>query len=293
MNIDQEVRKKILNILLQQRGNFDGSDAQYALSFDINKSIYNRLKNGETEKVLSDKKWITIARHLGVQLGDEIQWYKGETNVFQYITTQMTICKAEGISGMFCDRPETGKTFAAQWFCTNTKNSIYIDCSLNKSKDDFVRAISKGFGLNYTAKYKDVFADLAYYLNVIHKPFIALDEAGDLSYGAELEIKALWNAAPYRCGWYKLGAEGLKKKLERNQIMEKVGYAENNSRFGNKFNRLTPVVADENLEFWKEEALAIIKANAPAGTDIQTLLTKANGSNRVLRNQLIKLKRQS
>jgi hypothetical protein len=292
MIINEEVRKKIAHVLLQNRQNFDGSDAQYSLSFDINKGIYAQIKTGKTERVLSDKKWITIARRLGVQLGDEPDWVTSRTGVFDYITSQMAICKAESISGTFCDIPESGKTVAARWFCANTKNSVYIDCSLYKSKQKLIRAIAKGFGVEHTGNYADVFSDLIYYLKVVHKPFIALDESGDLEYSAELELKALWNGAEYCCGWYRLGANGLERKIERGITSRKVGFEENFSRFGGKVQTVYPKVKDERFEFWKEEAVAIIQDNAPAGCDIQQLLIKANGSNRALRTQILKLKRK-
>lgn len=292
MTINEEVRKKILNALLQNRGNFDGSDAQYARSFDINKGVYSRLSQGETERVLSDKKWISLARMLQVQLGDEPEWIPARTAVFEYLTTQMSICKAESLSSIYCDVSEVGKTVAGRWFCQNSKNSVYVDCSLHKSKQKLIRAIAQGFGINHTGKYADVFSDLVYYLRVVNKPFIVFDEAGDLDYSAFLELKALWNGSENCCGWYMMGADGLKRKLERGKENQRVGFMEVISRYGSRYNRITPVVEGERLEFWKEEALAIISVNAPSGTDVQKLLQKSNGSHRALRTQILKLKRQ-
>jgi hypothetical protein len=292
MTINEEVRKKILNALLQNRGNFDGSDAQYARSFDINKGVYSRLSQGETERVLSDRKWISLARMLQVQLGDEPEWIPAQTSVFEYLTTQMNLCKAESLSSIYCDISEVGKTVAGRWFCKNTKNSVYVDCSLHKSKQKMIRAIAQGFGINHSGKYADVFSDLVYYLRVVNKPFIVFDEAGDLDYSAFLELKALWNGSENCCGWYMMGADGLKRKLERGKENQRVGFMEVISRYGSRYNRITPVVEGERLEFWKEEALAIISVNAPSGTDVQKLLQKANGSHRALRTQILKLKRQ-
>lgn len=308
MTLSTEARQKIAAALLQNRKNFDGSDAQYSLSFDINKSVFNRIKNGETEQLMNDKKWISTARRLGVQLGDEPEWLPAHTAVFEYLISQMTICKAESLSGMYCDVTEVGKTFAGKYMAANTKNTIYIDCSQYKSKQKLVRAIAQGFGLEHSGKYAEVFSDLAYYLRVVYKPLIILDEAGDLEYSAFLELKALWNAAEYLCGWYMMGADGLEQKINRGRDNKKVGFAENFSRFGSKYNRLTPRQEEERLEFWKEEACKIIEANAPAGTDIQTLINRSIigqpngkkkettnglvfGSNRSLRTQILKLKR--
>ncbi len=43
-------------------------------------------------------------------------------------------------------------------------------------------------------------------------PLVVLDEAGDLQYEAFLELKALWNATEMCCGWYMMGADGLRRR---------------------------------------------------------------------------------
>lgn len=66
--ITTELKQRIAQAMTERRGNFGGSDAQYAVSLGINGSIYNRIKNGETEKVLADAKWISLARTLMCRL---------------------------------------------------------------------------------------------------------------------------------------------------------------------------------------------------------------------------------
>jgi len=292
MNIDEQARKKILTALLSVRGNFDGSDAKFALAYGINKSVFNRLKKGETERVLKDAAWITMARKLNVLLGDEPEWMAANTGVFEYLTSQMSVCKSESISAMYCDATEVGKTFAAKHFVSGNKNAVYVDCSLHKTKNKLVRFIAQSFGVDNTGRYDDVFADLVYLLKVIYKPIVILDEFGDLDYSAFMEVKALWNGSEGTCSWYALGADGLQKKIDQGRINKRVGFAEIFSRYGSKYNRITPLVPDEQKEFWMEEAVAIINANLPNYQDKQKLLIKANGSNRALRTQILKIKRQ-
>lgn len=294
MTIDETARKKIVAALLSARDNFEGSDAKFASSYNISASVFNRLKKGETDRLMRDAVWISVARKLGVVLGDEPELLTADTAVFQYITSQLTLCKSESISAMYCDATETGKSHSAKWFVANNKNSVYVDCSLHKSKQKLIRHIAQSLGIDFMGRYEDVFADLVYLLKVIYKPIVILDEFGDLDYSAFMEVKALWNGTEGACAWYAMGADGLQKKIESGRINRRVGFAEIYSRYGSKFNRVTPLVPEEQKEFWMEEALAIIDVNLPiiAPQDRQKMLIKSNGSTRALRNQILKLKRK-
>ena len=42
-------------------------------------SVYSAIKNGQTDKALSDANWISIARKLGVNLRGEMEWKAAKT----------------------------------------------------------------------------------------------------------------------------------------------------------------------------------------------------------------------
>ncbi|MGQ3647375.1 AAA family ATPase, partial [Ornithobacterium rhinotracheale] len=90
------------------------------------------------------------------------------------------------------------------------KNAFYIDCSQAKTKQLFIRLLAKTIGVDSTGRYADVKNTLKTYLAYLEKPLIVLDEAGDLDYTAFLELKELWNATQGHCGWYMIGADGLR-----------------------------------------------------------------------------------
>ena len=71
--ITTEVKKSILEAISLNRSNYP-SDAKHAASLGITTSVYSAVKNGQTDKVLSDANWISIARKLGVSLRGEIEW---------------------------------------------------------------------------------------------------------------------------------------------------------------------------------------------------------------------------
>lgn len=275
--ITENFKSQIITALKQRRENFAGSNAQFAVSLGINASQYSRIINGEMEKVLSDSNWIHLGRLMNIRPNQLQEWQTAKTEMFIYIMTQLDFCQRNNTSRLLCDIPDIGKTYTAVYYAKTHKNVAYIDCSQVKTKQKFVRQIAKEFGLDYNGKYADVYGDLVYYLQELENPLIIADEIGDLEYPAFLELKALWNATERCCGWYAMGADGLKHKIELGINHKKVGYAELFSRFGNCFQKLSPDDEDGVKKFRASHAAKIIKANYN-GTDRLKIFVDSNSS---------------
>ena len=85
--ITEAQKQKILAAIAANRANYP-SDAKHAASLAISTSVYSAIKNGQTDKALSDANWISIARKLGVNLRGEMEWKAAKTPTFEYITAQ-------------------------------------------------------------------------------------------------------------------------------------------------------------------------------------------------------------
>lgn len=288
--ITTENKKKILAAINANRANYP-SDAKHAASLGITTSVYSAVKNGQTERVLSDANWISIARRLNVSLRGEIEWKPAQTSTFKYINAQLEFCQQAGLSGILCDIPNIGKTFTARYYVAHHANAVYIDCSQVKTKVRMVKKIASEFGVGTHGRYVDIFEDLVYYLRSIDSPLIILDEAGDLQYEAFLELKALWNATERCCAWYMMGADGLKEKINRSIECKKVGYTEMLSRYGDRYSKVTPDDGREREKFLNEQARVVAKVNAPEGTDIALVVRKSGGGLRRVYTEIEKLKR--
>ncbi len=289
--ITTEVKNKILAAIKANRANYP-SDAKHAASLGITTSVYSAVKNGQTDRVLSDANWISIARKLGVSLRGEIEWKVAKTPTFMFITAQLEACQSSGISAILCDLPNIGKTFTARHYVKTHPNAIYIDCSQVKTKLKLVRKIAAEFGVDSKGRYSDVYEDLVYYLGSIVSPLIILDEAGDLQYEAFLELKALWNATERCCAWYMMGADGLKEKINRSIECKKVGYTEMLSRYGDRYSKVTPDDSKERTKFLIDQARIVAKLNAPEGIDAGEIARKTGGGLRRVYTEIEKLKRQ-
>lgn len=289
--VTTEIKNKIVAAIAQARENYP-SDAKHAASLGINAGVYSAIRNGQTDRVLSDANWITIARKLGVSLRGEIEWKAAKTETFKYITTQLEAIQERGLSTILCDLPNIGKTFTARHYVGTHANAVYIDCSQVKTKLKLVRRIASEFGVDSKGRYADVYDDLVYYLRSIDRPLVILDEAGDLQYEAFLELKALWNATERCCAWYMMGADGLKEKIRRSIECRKVGYTEMLSRYGDRYCKVTPDEAKDRDAFLKEQARVVAKVNAPEGADVAQIVRKSGGGLRRVYTEIEKLKLQ-
>lgn len=250
MRLDITFKNKVREAILKDRENYGGNDVEYAKKLGIDKAIYNRMKKGETEKLISDTKWLIIANDLGVKLRED-NWKIARTQIYSEIEDNLAVCKETGMSMILVDDCGIGKTFCAKHIVRQMKNAFYVDCSQAKTKQQFIRLLAKTIGVDNTGRYTDVKTAIKTYLIYLEKPLIVLDEAGDLDYNAFLELKELWNAAPRQCGWYMIGADGLRAKIDRGISCKKVGYAEIFDRYSN-FVKLVPTGTDDKEQFYKK-----------------------------------------
>ena len=131
--ISNDIKTRIVLAISGNRQNY-ATDAKHAVALGISTSVYSEIKKGNTEQKLSDAKWMSIARRLGVSLDDGAEWKIVKTPTFEYLTSQLELCRAKSLSGMFCDIPNIGKTVAAQYHAKTHKNVVYVDCSQVKTK---------------------------------------------------------------------------------------------------------------------------------------------------------------
>jgi DNA transposition AAA+ family ATPase len=232
---------------------------------------------------------MSIARRLNVSFTSDAGWVTAKTPVFDYIYGQLKSCQQDSLSGLICDRADIGKTYTALVYVKEHRNAVYIDCTQVKTKSRFIQKLAREFGLDYNGSYANLYDDLVYYLrNGVKNPLIVLDEAGDLEAKAFLELKALWNATERLCGWYMMGADGLKAKIELNLKNRKVGYTELYSRYGNKFQKVIPAGKEESEAFIKHQVSQIAIANG--ASNVQKLYAICGGSLRRIYTEVQKQK---
>jgi len=272
--ITPEFKTQVRTEILNARENYGGSDADYSKSLGLSASVYSRLKKGQTDKLISDTQWLTIARLLNVSAKQD-NWKIAKTLVYDQIDDSIHFCQEYSRSVILVDDCGIGKTFCARHIIKSLKNAFYLDCSQCKTKQIFIRTLAKTVGVDPTGRYVDVKANLKYFLNLIERPFICLDEAGDLEYNAFLELKELWNATTGHCGWYMMGADGLRAKIKRGIQNEKVGYREIFSRFSDEFITVIPSGTAERKQFYLQLLTDVATVNCDNKELIRKMVAKS------------------
>ncbi|MCX8018907.1 MAG: ATP-binding protein [Chitinophagaceae bacterium] len=273
LQLTSEFKKKVLEALMAQRANYDGSDAAFSKTIGINQAVFSQLKNGKTEGLVKDSQWLNWARELGISL-HEREWNIARTAVLNVIEQEVKFCKRYAKSRICVDECGIGKTFTAKYLSRTLKNCFYVDASQCKSKQHFVRTLAKTLGVDHTGKYNEVKANLKYYIKMLPSPVIIVDEAGDLEYPALLELKELWNATDGACGWYLMGADGLRAKIERGIANKKVGFRELFSRFSEKFTSIVPADRQEKLAFYRQLITDVLSANMANKAQLEKIVKR-------------------
>lgn len=272
----QEFKDRIIAALKEQSPNYR-SQSKMAVALEVNSAQLSRLLHNDTDRVLSDSKYRLLARKLNVPENPYNSWNIAKTEAFEYLYEQLKGCKKHSISSIFCDSADIGKTATAKQFCRENRNAIYIDCSQVKSRQKLIKQIAKEFGITHEGRYQTIYQDLTQYIRSMTQPIVILDEAGDLEYPAFLELKALWNATEFSCGWYMMGADGLRDKINRSKNLNKVGFAEIFRRYGSRYQRVTPEGPEALQDFLRTQMIQVAKANG-CQMNMKDLWKKTAGS---------------
>ena len=260
VKVTESYKERVYNAMIEQRQLFDGTNGSFAKMIGINASIFTRIHAGERDGVLSPVKWIMLGQKLGVNT-EERKWATARTEVFSIIEEDILFCKAFSKRRICVDDCGIGKTYTATYLSRNIRNCFYLDASQCKTKFQFVRALAESIGCDRSGRHGQIKQIMKIHLQTLDKPVIIIDEAGDLEYAAFLELKELWNATEHYCGWYMMGADGLRAKIERGINNRKVGFAEIFSRYSERFTTIVPKEKHERANFYRKLIIDTLVAN--------------------------------
>lgn len=274
IQISNETKSQIVDHLLKQRERFDGTDNQFAKQWDINYSVFSRLKTADNyEGLLREAQWLNLGRELDVDVNQR-KWVMARTDVYSMIEADVLFCKENAKSMICVDDCGIGKTFSGKHLSKTLRNTFYVDASQAKSRQQFIRLMAKTIGVDDKDKYVKVKANIKYALKMLPNPVVIIDEAGDLEYTAFLELKELWNATDKACGWYMMGADGLRRKIERGIHNKKVGYAELFSRYSERYSSIVPSDRSEKLSFYKKLITEVLTVNMKNKTKLNEIVKR-------------------
>lgn len=273
-------KETIVQKFLNEVANSHFSPSKYATTVGLKAADMTNISNRKyiaQPHLIGDAKWIKLARIAGFDKRQQFDWKIAETHTLKYMTKQLSIAQTESLSSMMVDDAGLGKSVAAKWYAKNKKYAFVIDCSDHSTKSCFIRAIAQAVGVGSQGKLNELLSDAIYAIRQMESPILILDEAGDLEDKAYLILKRLYNALEGVCGFYLIGADGMKRKIKNGVAGGKLGFVEIFSRFRRNFKKVTPDLLDEKHDFYKAQAVAIAQANGLTKTEgeaIAKMLTK-------------------
>jgi hypothetical protein len=274
MEITDLFKDKVVTGLLALRDNFGGSDAAFARSIDINPSVFNRLKNGEREKLLPNTTWLRLGRELGISTNTR-KWTAVETDVYIQIREEIVFCKQFSKSRIFVDNCGIGKTFTAKYLSKTLKNCFYLDCTQCRKKNELAKALARIVGVEVKGKIVEIKENTKYYLSMLESPVIIIDEAGALDKDALGLIQEYWNATEGLVGWYMMGANALRKKISTGVSKDRDYFAELFSRFSENFSFIVPKEKDKRYAFYDKLIRDVVSANIDDKSILNELVKKS------------------
>ncbi len=273
IEITTDFRNRVIESLVAARQNYDGSDAAFAKKHGLNASIYSRIKNGDTDRVLRPEQWLNLGRLLDVS-PSERRWNMARTEVFTIIEEEVRFCQEFHKSRIFVDDCAIGKTYSAKYLSRTLKNCFYIDASQCKTKILFARALAKCIGADSAGTYAEVKQNIKYYLNAMPNPIVIIDEAGDIDYAAFVDLKEYWNATDGACGWYLMGADGLQAKIKAGIKRRTSSYREVFSRFSDKFSYAVPKGKTDRIAFYRKLITDVLSVNMDDKSKLPAIVNK-------------------
>jgi AAA domain len=274
IQITEEFKKNVLTALMEVRQNYSGSDTKFAQKYELNPSVYSRLKSGESALgLLSDASFLNIGMLLNISI-NERKWHIAKTDVYKTIENDVLFCQAYSKAKIFVDDCELGKTVAARHLSRTLKNCFYVDASQAKSKQLFIREIAKSIGVDSAGKYNEVKNKIKYALKSLPNPIVIVDDAGDLEPKTFLELKEFWNATENVCGWYMIGDDSLQTLINKCISSGKAGFRALFSRFSSNYNSVSPIDINQKQQFYHKLLSDVLSINMTDKTLLPQIIAK-------------------
>lgn len=271
IELTTDYKSRVIDALLSARDNYSGNDTDFARKWGIDKTVYSRLKKGYQEGLLSVGKYIEIGMELNVSTRER-KWNMVRTEVFNLIEAEVKFCKAYSKGKIFVDKCAIGKTYSAKYLSQTLPNCFYVDMSQAKKPSHFARALARAIGAECKGRLVTVKERIKYYLKLLPSPVVIIDEAGDMDITMVSELKEYYNALDGMCGWYVLGANGLRAKINYGIEHEAAGYEELFSRLSDKYSTIVPANKNERLDFYRRLCRGVLEANMTDHTRLDELV---------------------
>jgi hypothetical protein len=258
--LSTEFKVKVSEKLVLEIQKRQSAQGVFLRHYSLSEKACIKIKCGKIDGVMDDQAWLRLGRKLNIDTVER-KWNLARTDVFTTIEQDILFCKENAKAKICVDECGIGKTYTAKYLSKTLKNCFYVDASQGKTIMLFTKILAEAIGLSNIGSFSNVKDDIKCYLKMIDNPVVIIDEAGDLGQVTLQEIKEFWNATEGFCGWYLMGADGLKYIIDKGIRKKKPGFKEIFSRFSEKYTTTVPVGKEERLLFYKKLITDVLSVN--------------------------------
>jgi Cdc6-like AAA superfamily ATPase len=287
MNTEQ--KKKIKQLFEKKRSDLGYSQKQAAIAAGSKASTVSQVFSG---KYPADDTGIYRVLAHWVGFSSE-SWKTVKDSQFKYLNTLLTdahkYANCYGIAG----KAGIGKSETLEWYALNHKNVIYVECDIDITKKILLKQIIRQLGGEcHSLQIYDMIEFITQRFLQLNKPMLLIDEFDKLPNKVKMLTISLFNRLENHCAIIICGSKALKKQMERNVVLNKVGFDEMASRFALKTNDPSVLRFKEPPQLSENDVTMICEGNGITDTDeIQEVIDDCAGDKRRIKRKIHALKK--
>lgn len=226
--IKNEVRKSLKSLVERL-----GSQRRAANQLQVGTTTVGDIIRGDKDEQISETMWRKLHTQLTHRSSD---WISVETNAYKEITSVLEdACKHSNCTWIIADAG-AGKSTTARLYATEHKEAIYVLCSEDMRRRDFIDSCLIAIGERTTAvSLRGRLEALIGYLRDRQHPVLILDEADKLIDSILLYCVTIYNHLEGHCGIVLMSTDYGEKRMRSGLRCNKRGYNELHSRIGRRF----------------------------------------------------------
>lgn len=223
---------------------------------------------------ISDDMFTKIANQIGYSFE---KWQLHESLAFQEFTLMLNDAQMYKNVTWIVGDAGCGKTTAAIDYRKNHRNVLYILCSEDMRKSDFVREIARQVGAPTDGtNLRDMLEYAIGMIAFLNNPLLIFDEGDKLTDSVFNYFISIYNRLEGHSGIVFLSTDFIKRRMENGLRYNKKGYKEIHSRIGRNFFEVRATSAND--------VYAICRANGLTDeAEIKKVLKDAEASENDLR----------
>lgn len=234
----QQVVKNLENYIRKA-----GSKNKAATMLGVAASTISLVLSGEHSKV-SEEMWLQLSNSTRPVIEG---WTAVETLPYCEIKNAISRCQSMQEVTWVVAPAGSGKTTTAKLYADRDKDAIYILCSEDMRKRDFLNAILKALGRknDMQTSLRDTFELIMEILSKRKNTVLIFDEADKLLDSIFLYFVTIYNNLEGQVGIVFMSTNYIERRMRSGLLNNKRGYNELHSRIGRRFYTTEPITAHD------------------------------------------------